>query len=326
MKPPIFIVGCPRSGTSYLYHLLLSAGGFAEFRTQMNVYDVLEPIHGKLGVLKNKTKMMNDWLTSKAFKVSGLDAEEIRGKVISQCRSAGDFLRIVMEAISCKQGVDRWIDSTPTNIPHLLRIKQDFPDARVIHIIRDGRDVALSLEQKKWSRPLPWDRRKGLLAAGLYWEWMVRKGRRIGAMLEPNYLEVRYEDLVNETAETLESLAAFIVHDLDYQHIRQNGIGSVKRPMTAFKKELENGQFTPVGRWKERFPPNQLVLFEELVGNYLEELGYALSPRGVQRRPPLTITAMRQLYLAFYECKQWAKIHTPLSRLFVDYATVLIDK
>ena len=58
MKAPIFIVGCPRSGTSFLYHLLLSAGDFAEFHTQMNVFDVLEPIYGDLSVLKNKKKMM----------------------------------------------------------------------------------------------------------------------------------------------------------------------------------------------------------------------------------------------------------------------------
>jgi Sulfotransferase family len=326
MKPPIFIVGCPRSGTSYLYHLLLSAGGFAELRTQMNVYDVLEPIYGDLGAVKNRAKMLDGWLRSKAFQVSGLEVEEIRGTVISQCRSAGDFLRIVMEAISGKQGVDCWIDSTPTNIPHLLRIKKDFPDARIIHIIRDGRDVALSLEQKKWSRPLPWDRRRGLLAAGLYWEWIVRKGRMLGGMLEPNYLEVRYEDLVNKTLETLQSLTAFVAHDLDYQRIRQNSIGSVKNPLTSFRKELEKGQFKPVGRWKERFPSDQLPLFEELVGGYLEELGYARSSNCAPNTHLRSVKAMRQLYLAFYESKQWAKVNTPLSRLFVDYSTVLIDK
>ena len=69
MKPPVFIVGCPRSGTSFLYHLLLSAGGFAEFHTQMNVYDVLEPIYGDLGVRKNKEAAMREWLQSKAFRV-----------------------------------------------------------------------------------------------------------------------------------------------------------------------------------------------------------------------------------------------------------------
>ncbi len=188
MKPPVFIVGCPRSGTSYLYHLLLSAGGFAEFRTQMNVFDVLEPIYGNLSIAKNKTKMMNDWLRSKAFKVSGLDAAEIKARVLSECGGVSDFLRIVMEEVARKQGVDRWIDSTPTNIPHLLRIKKDFPEARIVHIIRDGRDVALSLAKRGWSRPLPWDRGKPLLAAGLYWEWIVRKGRKLGAACEARLL------------------------------------------------------------------------------------------------------------------------------------------
>src|SRR5579864_5833821 len=116
MKPPVFIVGCPRSGTSYLYHLLLSAGGFAKFRTQMNVFDVLEPIYGDLGILKNKTKVMDDWLQSKAFEVSGLQAGQIKARVLSECRGASDFLRIVMEEVAGKQGVERWIDSTPTNI------------------------------------------------------------------------------------------------------------------------------------------------------------------------------------------------------------------
>ena len=162
MKAPIFIVGCPRSGTSFLYHLLLSAGGFAEFHTQMNVFDVLEPIYGDLSVLKNKKKMMKEWLQRQG--VSGLQAEEIEAKVLAECSGTSDFLRIVMDAVASKQGADRWIDSTPTNIPHMLRIKRDFPEARFVHIIRDARDVALSLDKRGWSRPLPWEKEKG--AAG----------------------------------------------------------------------------------------------------------------------------------------------------------------
>jgi glycosyltransferase involved in cell wall biosynthesis len=328
MKPPVFIVGCPRSGTSYLYHLLLSAGGFAEFRTQMNVFDVLEPIFGDLGVFENKTKMMNEWLGSKAFKVSGLQAEEIKTKVLSECRSASDFLRIVMQEVARKQGLNRWIDSTPTNIPHLLRIKKDFPDAKIVHIIRDGRDVALSLDKRGWSRPLPGDRNKGLLAAGLYWEWIVRKGRKFGSILRPDYFEVRYEHLVHEPAETLQRLAAFLQHDLDYGRIQKASIGSVKTPLTSFKEDLEQGQFSPVGRWKDenKVSRDQLVLFESLVGDYLQELGYELSGSEAKGKRPLSIKGMRSMYSVWYECKQWAKVNTPLSRLMVNYSASLIDK
>src|SRR6266581_1773996 len=188
MKPPVFIVGCPRSGTSFLYHLLLSAGGFAEFHTQMNVFDVLEPIFGDLSIANHRQAMMREWLRSKAFAVSGLDVKEIEASVMAECRDGSDFLRIVMGEIARKQNVDCWIDSTPTNIPHMLRIARDFPEARFIHIIRDARDVALSLDKRQWSRPLPWDRKRSLLAAGLYWEWIVRKGRRLGAALGPKYV------------------------------------------------------------------------------------------------------------------------------------------
>jgi hypothetical protein len=325
MKPPVFIVGCPRSGTSYLYHLLLSAGGFAEFHTQMNVFDVLEPIYGDLSIPKNKTKMMGDWLRSKAFDVSGLQSEEIRAAV-SDCQSGSDFLRVVMEQVARKQGVDRWIDSTPTNIPHLLRIKKDFPDALIIHIIRDPRDIALSLDKRGWTRPLPWDRDKALLAAGLYWEWIVRRGRKLGSRLGADYLETRYEDLVNRPAETLAQLAVFLQHDLDYERIRQNKIGSVGKPLTSFKEDLDRGQFTPVGRWKDKFPADQLAMFEDAVGDYMQELGYVLSNNRPNTKHSLAARQRRLVYRTFYDFKQWAKINTPLSRLMVDYSAILIDK
>jgi hypothetical protein len=291
----------------------------------MNVFDVLEPIYGDLNVRTKKTRMMEDWLRSKAFKVSGLKAEEIRA-AISGCRNGSDFLRVVMEEIARKQGVDRWIDSTPTNIPHLLRIKKDFPEALVIHIIRDPRDIALSLDKRGWSRPLPWDRSKSLLAAGLYWEWIVRKGRSLGSTWQADYLETRYEDLVNQPAETLERLGRFLKHDLDYGRIREASIGSVKRPLTSFKEDLDRGQFTPVGRWKDKFPVDQLALFEDAVGDYMQELGYVLSRNRTGAKHSLAARRMRLVYRTLYNVKQWAKINTPLSRLMVDYSAILIDK
>src|SRR5579863_10596794 len=95
MKPPVFIMGCGRSGTAFLYHTLVSAGGFAEFRTQMNVFDVLGPIYGDLSRLKTRQKMMKMWLGSMAFRLSGLDAQQIEERILSECRSAADFQTIV---------------------------------------------------------------------------------------------------------------------------------------------------------------------------------------------------------------------------------------
>src|SRR5579864_4580245 len=326
MKPPVFIVGCPRSGTSFLYHLLLSAGGFAEFHTQMNVYDVLDPVYGDLGMRKNKEAAMREWLQSKAFRVSGLDAAAIQAKVLAECQGAGDFLRIIMEEIARKQGVDRWIDSTPTNVPHMPRIHRDFPDALFVHIIRDARDVALSLDKRSWSRPLPWDRKTSLLAAGLYWEWIVRKGRQLGTKLAPRYMEVRYEDLVHRPQESLAAIGNFLQQDLDYVRIQQASIGSVKKPLTSFKEDLQEGRFTPVGRWKDKFPPDQLVEFERLVGTYLQELGYELSTDATKLNHNLSTKRLRAIYATYYPFKQWAKIHTPLSRWMVNYSEILIDK
>jgi LPS sulfotransferase NodH len=323
MKPPVFIVGCPRSGTSFLYHLLLSSGGFAEFHTQMNVFDVLEPIFGDLSSPQNKQKMMREWLASKAFEASGLDAADVEAKVMAECKNGSDFLRIVMDEVARKQGVDRWIDSTPTNIPHMIRISRDFPDARFIHIIRDGRDVALSLDQLGWSRPLPWDKKRSLRAAGIYWEWIVRKGRKFGALLGAKYIEVRYEDLVEQPQPTLKRLGEFLGHDLDYVQISQNSIGSVKKPLTAFKEELQQARFTPVGRWRSRFPADQLEQFENLVGKYLQELGYPLSHPASISRSRLDV---RLEYRTFYSWKQWMKVNTPLSKWMVNYGDILIDK
>jgi hypothetical protein len=292
----------------------------------MNVFDVLEPIFGDLSVEENRKRMMREWLQSKAFKVSGLDALDIEAKVLAGCRNGSDFIRIVMEEVAQAQGVDRWIDSTPTNVPHMLRISRDFPDAQFIHIIRDARDVALSLDKRQWSRPLPWDRDRSLLAAGIYWEWIVRRARQNTVKLGPKCIEVHYEELVEKPQSALTRIGKFLGHDLDYEKIQQSSVGSVKKPLTSFKEDLKEGHFSPVGRWKEKFPPGQLMEFENLIGSYLEEMGYELSqPRNGAERS-FHVRRMRWVYRNYYDFKQWAKVNTPASRWLVSYSDILIDK
>src|SRR5437588_11138367 len=96
-KAPVFVLGCPRSGTTVLYHMLLSAGNFAVYRTESNVFSVLQPHFGNLSSASNRRNLLRLWLKSRLFQSTGLNAEEISEKIMRDCRSAGDFLRIMME-------------------------------------------------------------------------------------------------------------------------------------------------------------------------------------------------------------------------------------
>src|SRR5215471_2175776 len=187
---PVFVLGCVRSGTTLLYHMLLSAGNFAIYRTESSVFNLLEPRFGDLSIERNRRRLMKAWCESKLFKVSGLEKDSIIAKVVSECRNGGDFLRIVMSEIAREQGVARWADTTPEHLLYLHRIKQTIPEALIVHIIRDGRDVALSTDKQGYIRRLPWDRKPPKMAAGLYWDWMVSKGRRDGLDLGGDYFEV----------------------------------------------------------------------------------------------------------------------------------------
>src|SRR5438067_1476877 len=118
---PVFVLGCVRSGTTLLYHMLLSAGGVAVYRAESNAINLLEPRFGDLSVRRNKEKLMEALLNSKLFRVSGLHAESIRAKVIAECKNGGDFLRIVMGEVARSQNVSRWADCTPEHLLYLPR-------------------------------------------------------------------------------------------------------------------------------------------------------------------------------------------------------------
>src|SRR5947209_9222399 len=115
-KAPVFVLGCPRSGTTVLYHMLLSAGKFALYRAESNVFSVLQPRFGNLRSESNRRELLRYWLKSKLFEVSGLHASAIHDKILHECQSAGDFLRIVMEESARAQGVERWADCTPDHL------------------------------------------------------------------------------------------------------------------------------------------------------------------------------------------------------------------
>jgi hypothetical protein len=304
---PVFVLGSPRSGTTLLYDMLLSAGGFAVYLAESNVFNLLVPRFGDLSSRSNREQLMEAWLNSRLFLASGLDRDHVRKRVLEECRNGGDFLRIVMGEICVLQGMERWAENSPEGMLYLPLIKQLIPDALVVHIIRDGRDVATSLGRLRYVRAFPWEERHSLIGCGLYWEWIVQQGRSFGRSAGADYLEVHFEDLLARPQETLNQIGSFIDHPLDYDEIKGVAYGSVSKPNTSFRTEAPNAGFSPVGRWKKSFSPEQLLTLERLVGHTLQDVGYTCATSGPQMGLDLSLKATRLLHRAYFSGKRWYK-------------------
>jgi hypothetical protein len=311
---PVFVLGSARSGTTLLYDMLLSAGGFAVYLAESNAFNVLAPHFGDLGRRKARQELLRVWLSTNLFRACDLDASDIENEFLEQGRNIGDFLQIVMGKITRAQGMQRWAENSPESILHLPLIKRLIPDALVIHIIRDGRDVAMSLSKKPFVRPFPWQDRIDLVGAGIYWEWIVEHGRHYGRQPRSDYMEVHYEDLVTAPRETLKIIGSFIDHELDYDRIREVGYRSVSKPNTSFSSELPEN-FSPVGRWKKGISPEQLVRFERILGKTLTELGYTLATEEAQRGMDMEMRTTRLLYRGYFESKLRLKRNPVVRRL-----------
>ncbi len=325
---PGFVMGCHRSGTNLLYDMLLSSGGFAIYRGFLPIYKILIPRFGSMENRANREKILETWLRSKGFRRTGLDAEQLSAHILEECRNGGDFIRVVMDSVARSQQAKRWAVYDPDNVLHVERVKRDIPNALFVHIIRDGRDIALSLKKMGGFTPLPWDRGQtdSLVATALYWEWMIHQGRSYGSKFPADYIEIRYEDLITAPQETLGKLGAFIDHELDYDRIQTAGLGRLSETNSSFREEGTKEKLNPLGRWKERLTQADVAAIEATVGDCLQENGYELSLPEAERRRGLRQSWMRGMYPAFLGGKLWMKLHTPVGRLANMSALELEDE
>ena len=317
MKRPVFVVGCPRSGTTLLYSMLVAAGGFAAYRKETYFFDLVGRFPD-LSDTRQQQQFTRQFLEGYLGKVPGLDVAPFVRNALQACRNSHDFLPVLMTAITNAQGMDRWIEATPVHVLYIDWIKKAVPDALVVHVVRDGRDCALSNAGQGWIATLPWDRQRTLGVAALYWEWMVRRGRTRGRALAGDYCELRFEDLVADPRGTLQRLGRFIDHDLDYTRIARNPLHALKRPNTSFREERGGPDFNPVGRWKAKCSAEDVRLCEALVGPYLAELGYLSDGSSAAGAQDLRTRVMRMVYLRHFAAKQWLKAKTPLGRFMTS--------
>jgi hypothetical protein len=184
-----------------------------------------------------------------------------------------------------RHGKQRWGEKTPTYLFFMAPLEQLFPEARFIHIIRDGRAVAAS------NIPLSWGPNTVQEAA----KWWVQcvEAARLGGQQVRHYLEVRYEHLVANPRPVLEEVCRFLGLDfeegmLDYhrsakERLREeqkdvvNPLGGVIRGAEREKIHLHTHRPPDperITRWQDHWTPIEQLQFEAGAGELLRSLGY----------------------------------------------------
>ncbi|HTR17868.1 MAG TPA: sulfotransferase [Acetobacteraceae bacterium] len=194
-------------------------------------------------------------------------------------RSQVEFIERVRDAVLAEAGKPIWAEKTPANVRRFGFIRRAFPRAKLVHIIRDGRDTVCSLRRKDFAklRGAAWDSTQAALRCGELWAHDVRAGKRHRG--DPAYYELRYEDLVRAPEETLRPLLAFIGVEWDDSVLSGDaGQCPVSRGtnfLIADEAVAAGGLFaSSVGRWRSELTEAQLAALRPVMAPLLRSLGY----------------------------------------------------
>lgn len=206
----------------------------------------------------------------------GLTESDVNG-LINNSGSYFEFVEMYFTHLQNLDGKKRWGEKSPVNVRHLDRIFKHFPNAFFIHMIRDGRDTVSSLRTFPKYRIVDGERVETNIINPIEdcidrWVSDVSKGMEWRG--DPRYIEVKYEDLIDESEKTLQTLFNFIGEPWDVSVSKYYDIDKSSR------NEAQNpGVSKPIyksahGRWKQDFTPEDVELFKSKANDLMVMLGY----------------------------------------------------
>lgn len=221
----------------------------------------------------NADRFVSDLYQNSNFVRQGLERGDVRSRLDADgVADFPDAVRSVFRLYAAERGKDLFGDKTPGYVNHIGLLGRLFPEAQFVHIIRDGRDVALGyLDRDEWGPST-------VAEAALYWRSRVSRGRSGGAAVGPSrYLEVRYEDLVEAPEKTTRHVCDFLgldFHD-DMLRFHERGAEFIAASNTP---EAFGGLTKPVTKgmrdWRTQMAQADVALFETIAGDLLSSLGY----------------------------------------------------
>lgn len=275
ITPPFpFIVGSPRSGTTLL-RLMLGSHPDVAIPAEAQFLVPLAKVRTRYeGPSFSSERLILDLRRRPEFRRWKLPDSEVRGAMEDAAPSNfPDAMRSIYALQARRHHKQRYGDKTPRHVFSMPLLLSLFPEARFIHVIRDGRDVALSLVEMPWFSG-------DLTAAALHWKRSVGAGRAAGARLgSGRYLEVRYERLLEEPEAVLETVCHFVSLSFDAAMLdHRSRLERDFRPPEGLRQH-EHLYLQPTAGlrdWRRDMDPKQLATVEASIGDTLDELGYEL--------------------------------------------------
>ena len=291
---PIFVIGCPRSGTTLLTLMLSAHSRIAippETRFLLRVFRRRRSF-GDLAEKSNRRRLARTLVRPRGtkFRHLGLDPELVKKAVVDSPPTIGSAIGAVYRAYASDQGKARWGDKQPTYFRNVDLLRALFPDARFVHLVRDGRDCVASLKGMRW-----WHH--GTVAAAAMWAHSVDCARRARRRLPADaFIEVRYEDLVADPRAALERLAGFLGEDFEEAmlapQVRAERLPRRQREVWH-SQTLQAVTASRTGTYAGALTSAEISLVERVAGSRLRQLGYEVGTGDEAADRPQTVDVAR---------------------------------
>jgi sulfotransferase family protein len=267
--PPLFVVGCGRSGSTLLRLMLdahpdLAVPGESHFIPDLR-RRFPDPVRrDALTAALLRTTHFRHWKVAESSvwdRVRSLEAPTFANVIEAAFLANAD-----------EHDATRWGDKTPSYVGWIPLLHELWPDARFVHLIRDGRDVALSYLSLLWGPDTVW-------AAARKWRRDVGAGIRDGQPLGTSrYLEVRYEDLVADPKDVLVAICGFAALRFDEAMLdpdaRRDHPTLAPDGGRTFHARAEEEVTAGARDWRTQMAPDAVRRFEAVAGPLLSDLGY----------------------------------------------------